>query len=145
MNFSVEYLIRFQHCDPAGIVFYPRYYEMLNQVVEDWFADGLRWSFAAMARKSEGIPLVHASCDFLQSSQIGEHVTFTLQLTRLGRKSFDLTITGTCAGSRRLQAQMVLAYVRTMDRMQAIPLPDELRARMAPYLAPPAKEPKCTR
>ena len=135
MNFSVEYLIRFQHCDPAGIVFYPRYYEMLNQVVEDWFADGLHWSFADMARKrAEGVPLVHARCDFLQASQIGERVTVTLELTRIGARSFHVTITGTCAGENRLRAELVLVYVRTTDRMHAIPLPDELRARMQPYL-----------
>jgi 4-hydroxybenzoyl-CoA thioesterase len=135
VNFSVEYLIRFQHCDPAGIVFYPRYYEMLNQVVEDWFAEGLHWSFADMAReRSEGIPLVHARCDFLEASQIGERLTFTLELARIGTKSFNVTITATCAGTTRLRAELVLAYVRTTDRMRAIPLPDELRARMQPYL-----------
>ena len=137
MIFSVEYLIRFQHCDPAGIVFYPRYYEMLNQVVEDWFADGLQWSFAEMARqRSEGVPLVHATCDFLQSSQIWERVAFALELTRIGRKSFAVTITGTGAGTPRLRANLVLAYVRTTDKMRAIPLPDELRARMQTYLTP---------
>ena len=34
-------LIRFQHCDPAGIVFYPRFFEFTNQVVEDWFEEEL--------------------------------------------------------------------------------------------------------
>ncbi|OGT82678.1 MAG: hypothetical protein A3H91_10235 [Gammaproteobacteria bacterium RIFCSPLOWO2_02_FULL_61_13] len=135
MVFSVEYLIRFQHCDPAGIVFYPRYYEMLNQVVEDWFAEGLNWSFADMARqRSEGVPLVTAKCDFLESSQIGDRVTFALDLTHIGRKSFAITITGSCAGSTRLRADMVLVYVRTTDKMRAISLPDELRTRMQPYL-----------
>ena len=137
MVFSVEYLIRFQHCDPAGIVFYPRYYEMLNQVVEDWFAEGLHWSFAEMARqRSEGVPLVNAKCDFLQASQIGEHVAFALDLTHIGRKSFAVTITGSCGGTPRLRAEMVLAYVRTTDRMQAILIPDELRARMQEFLRP---------
>ncbi len=137
MNFNVEYLIRFQHCDPAGIVFYPRYYEMLNQVVEDWFAEGLNWSWADMARqRSEGVPLVTAKCDFLESSQIGDRVTFALDLTHIGRKSFSLTITGTCGDSTRLRAEMVLVYVHTTDKMRAIPLPDELRARMQPYLNP---------
>ena len=136
MAFSVEYLIRFQHCDPAGIVFYPRYYEMLNQVVEDWFAEGLHWSFADMARKSEGVPLVHADVKFLRASQIGEHVTFTLELRRLGGKSFDLTITGACRGETRLRAEMVLVYVHTTDRMQAIALPEPLRERMRAFLEP---------
>jgi 4-hydroxybenzoyl-CoA thioesterase len=29
-----EVLVRFAHCDPAGIVFYARYFEMINGVVE---------------------------------------------------------------------------------------------------------------
>ena len=135
MTFTVEFLIRFQHCDPAGIVFYPRYYEMLNQVVEDWFAEALQWSFADMARRrSEGVPLVNARCDFIHSSQIGERITFELELTHIGNKSFSLTITGSCAGTTRLRAELVLVYVRTAERLQPIPLPDELRERMRPYL-----------
>ena len=40
--FTVDIPVRFQHTDPAGIVFYPRYFEMINQVIEDWFAEKLR-------------------------------------------------------------------------------------------------------
>ena len=29
--------VRFRHFDPAGIVFYPRYFEMINDFVEEWF------------------------------------------------------------------------------------------------------------
>ena len=38
--------IRFAHCDPAGIVFFPQYLVMLNGHVEDWFTDGLGLSYA---------------------------------------------------------------------------------------------------
>lgn len=34
-------LIRFAHCDPAGIVFFPRYLEMFNNLIEDWCRDEL--------------------------------------------------------------------------------------------------------
>jgi 4-hydroxybenzoyl-CoA thioesterase len=34
-------LIRFSDCDPAGIVFYPQYFVMLNGLVEDWVNEGL--------------------------------------------------------------------------------------------------------
>jgi DNA-binding MarR family transcriptional regulator len=33
-------LIRFSDCDPAGIVFYPQYFVMLNGLVEDWVNEG---------------------------------------------------------------------------------------------------------
>ena len=41
MEFHTRKLIRFSHCDPAGIGFYPRYVELVNEVVEDWCNDGL--------------------------------------------------------------------------------------------------------
>ena len=45
MSFTVRKAIRFQHCDPAGIVFYPRYFVLMNEVVEDWFDNGLGIDF----------------------------------------------------------------------------------------------------
>ena len=35
--FQREILVRFGHCDAAGWVFYPRYFEMISDFVEDWF------------------------------------------------------------------------------------------------------------
>ena len=32
--FTAEMTVAFRHCDPAGIVFYPRYFEMINDFVE---------------------------------------------------------------------------------------------------------------
>ena len=43
--FTTERRVRFADCDAAGIVFFPRYFEMLNGVVEDWFAGPLQTSF----------------------------------------------------------------------------------------------------
>ena len=41
MSFTTTRKVRFEHCDPAGIVFYPRYFEMINGTVEDWFEEDL--------------------------------------------------------------------------------------------------------
>src|SRR5476649_217235 len=34
--FYSDTLVRFSHCDPAGIIFYPHYFVMFNGLVEDW-------------------------------------------------------------------------------------------------------------
>ena len=34
MSFTLTQKVLFKHCDPAGIVFYPRYFEMINDCVE---------------------------------------------------------------------------------------------------------------
>ena len=48
MSYTRPIRIEFNHCDPAGIVFYPRYVEMLNDVVEHWFQHALGCSFAQL-------------------------------------------------------------------------------------------------
>ena len=48
MSYTRLIQIEFNHCDPAGIVFYPRYFEMTNSVVENFFADVVGRSFAQM-------------------------------------------------------------------------------------------------
>jgi 4-hydroxybenzoyl-CoA thioesterase len=39
--FEVEKLIRFHHCDPAGIVFFPQYLVLCHEVIEDWIEHGI--------------------------------------------------------------------------------------------------------
>jgi 4-hydroxybenzoyl-CoA thioesterase len=39
MAFVMNQKVLFKHCDPAGVVFYPRYFEMINDCVEALFDD----------------------------------------------------------------------------------------------------------
>ena len=39
--FTKKEKVRFQHVDYAGIVFYPRFLEMLNNLVEDFYEEAL--------------------------------------------------------------------------------------------------------
>jgi 4-hydroxybenzoyl-CoA thioesterase/acyl-CoA thioester hydrolase len=51
--------IRFGHCDPAGIVYTPVYFDLFNAAVEDWFAEALGHDYHAIVR-DEGIGLATA-------------------------------------------------------------------------------------
>ncbi|AKM29383.1 4-hydroxybenzoyl-CoA thioesterase [Pandoraea faecigallinarum] len=106
-------LVRFKHCDPAGIVFYPRYFEMINDLVEDWCAEGLGLSFGEMhLREAMGVPTANIECRFSAPSFLGDTLTRSLEVTRLGRSSMTLRIR--FAGARdetRLQATLVLVWV----------------------------------
>jgi acyl-CoA thioesterase FadM len=35
-TFVHEQLIRFSHCDPAGIVYFPRFFDLAHATMEDW-------------------------------------------------------------------------------------------------------------
>jgi 4-hydroxybenzoyl-CoA thioesterase len=39
MHYQFFQKVLFKHCDPTGIVFYPRFFEMINDAVEAMFSD----------------------------------------------------------------------------------------------------------
>lgn len=84
--FERKDLVRFGHCDPSGIVFFPRYFEMLNALVEDWFTDGLGIDLATLTGpRRVGLPTVHLTTHFQQVSRVGDRLTQRIAITKLGR------------------------------------------------------------
>ncbi len=123
--------IEFNHCDPAGIVFYPRYFEMTNSVVENFFADVVGRSFAQMhSGKGGGVPTVSLAAEFMAPSRLGDKVLFSLEIEKLGRSSVALIIEGQMGGELRMRAKITLVWV---EAMRPAPWPDEMRARLVGY------------
>jgi 4-hydroxybenzoyl-CoA thioesterase len=42
--FECDKLIRFHHCDPAGIVFYPQYFVLFNELVAERTGSTRAWA-----------------------------------------------------------------------------------------------------
>lgn len=87
MKFTKQEEIRFKHVDFAGIVFYPRFLEMLNDLVEDWFAEALDRPFSKIHEKQEGIPTVDLKVQFKKAARIGDILEKSLWVTNLGGAS----------------------------------------------------------
>ena len=87
MNYFIkEEQIRFRHTDFAGIVFYPRFLEMLNDLVEDWFDEALDRPFSKI-HETNGIPTVDLKIQFKNAARIGEMLTKKLWVKELKSSS----------------------------------------------------------
>lgn len=132
--FSTELSIRFRHCDLAGIVFYPRYVELLNDVVEDWFtAMGL--PFGALLERGLAAPMAALDVQFQKPSRLGETLAALLEVERIGRTSCRIMVrlVGPDAVQRvTFRATMVSA---ALVEIRPQPWPDILRQEMSRYLA----------
>jgi 4-hydroxybenzoyl-CoA thioesterase len=127
MAFSYPQTVRFQHCDPAEIVFYPRYYEMLNATIEEWF-DHLGWSFAAIhGAMGMGVPTVAQETRYHAPSRLGDRLDFMLTPVRVGASSVTLSVEVTCRGERRVSFTTTLVWYAKADGRPR-PWPEELRA-----------------
>jgi 4-hydroxybenzoyl-CoA thioesterase len=110
-DFILQQKVRFQHCDPAGIVFYPRYFEMISETVEEWFAQRLGVPFAALhGERGAAVPTASLKIDFYSPSRLGDALEFRLRPTRIGRSSVALSIEARCGGERRLSMESTLVF-----------------------------------
>lgn len=111
MTFVCGQKVLFKHCDPAGIVFYPRYFEMINDAVEEFFDVIVKDPFEKM-HATHGVPTVQAHAQFQAPSRHGDVLEIAIRPTRLGSASLDLNVTATCKGETRFSADVTLVRVR---------------------------------
>lgn len=131
--FTHSNAVMFQHCDPAGIVFYPRYFEMINAVVETFFDEAIGWSFHRMhAVERVGVPTGRIDADFHAVSRLGDVLDWSLAITRLGGASLDATIRAASRGEARVTATTTLVLV-DLDRMKSMRWPDARRSKLEHY------------
>ena len=134
--FVKEKLVRFQHCDPAGIVFYPHYFVLFHELVEDWFNEGLGESYAALVKHhGMGLPMVKVECEFLAPNSIGDIVALHLMVKRIGTSSIVLGIKGMARGRESIRATLTVVHA-SIRNLRPVPVPDELRAALARFMEP---------
>ncbi len=130
-KFERRHRIRFSECDPAGIVFYPQYFVLFNNLLEAWIDSILPDGFAGyITRLRLGMPTVRLEVDFKAISRMGDAVILSLQVTRIGTKSFTLLLrcTGEAGGERVSVTQTLVTT--SLETHQSIAIPAALRAAM---------------
>ena len=132
MKFSTPKKIRFHHCDPAGIVFYPQFFYLLHEVQEDFLAH-IGHPEHDMINACHGVPIVDLKTRFLGMCRNGDEIDIQLTLSKLGNSSIamDYDITGN--GQVRLRASGVVVY-STVPTGKPVRIPDDLRQALLPYL-----------
>lgn len=127
--------VRFSHCDPAGIVYFARYFDILHGVVEDWFEDALGLSHAALIKQHRiGLGYAHAQCDFFAPGFHGDVLTVVPLIQRIGSASIGLHLHAYRGESPVLTANLVIATT-SLDTHRSIPVPHDVRAALEQYEA----------
>ena len=133
MKFSVAKRVRFHHCDPAGIVFYPQFFYLLHEVQEDFLAH-IGFPEHQLIAGGRGVPIVDLKTEFLGMCRNGDALMMTLELTRIGNSSMGMQyeIHGE-AGDVRLRAHGVVVYSEVPNG-KPVRIPDAMRSALLPYL-----------
>ena len=83
--------IEWGDCDPAGIIFYPRYFEIFDASTAMLFETALGMTKLEMFRALpfSGFPLVRTHAKFIRPTRFGDDVTVESRIT-FGRTSFEV-------------------------------------------------------
>lgn len=127
--------IRFSDCDPAGIAFFGAWFTLANAAIEDFFelTLGLDFHHIHGARRT-GTGFVHTEADWFAPGRMGDRVTFTPLITRIGGASYSTTLHAH-RGDTALVRFCFVNATTDLDAARPKPIPADLRAALARYAA----------
>ena len=125
MRHTVAMRVRFGHADPAGIVYYPRFFEWFHDVFEGMFEVVLGEPYAhVLNHRRVGFPAVQVECEWNAPARFGELVRVEVFLSRISERSATFEY-------RVLRDDLELARARVkvaamdMDRHTGTRFPDD--------------------
>ncbi len=105
--FHTRLVVRTSHCDPAGIVFYARYFEMLAEAQEDWFDRGLLLPLGRLLReRGRRLVVTGAAAGFERVSRLSDALDIDLWVSAIEGGQFTLSLIASCEGEVRLRARI---------------------------------------
>ena len=125
--------IEWGDCDPAGIVFYPRYFAMFDHSTTMLItaASGLSKAELLRAYDFDGYPLVDTKAKFIIPTRFGDDIIIQSTFARVGRSSFDIRHQIRKNNQVCVEGLETRAWVKRdgQHRIKSHPLPEELAAR----------------
>jgi 4-hydroxybenzoyl-CoA thioesterase len=126
--------VQWGDCDPAGIVFYPRYFEWFDASSILLFEKATRMTKIRMLEKynGAGLALLEARAVFKIASQYGDDIQIDTRVTEFRRSSFFVHHTVTKGDVLALEGFETRVWTtrdaNDNNRMRSAPIPPEVRA-----------------
>ncbi|WP_213683660.1 thioesterase family protein [Roseicyclus sp.] len=131
-----DVFIEWGDCDPAGIVYYPRYFVFFdNATVALFAAAGLPKHEMVKTYDIVGIPMVDTRAKFTIPSRWGETITIESQIAQWRGSSFDVEHRVFKGDALAIAAWETRVWVGRHpddpDKIKGRPVPDAVKARFA--------------
>jgi 4-hydroxybenzoyl-CoA thioesterase len=132
MKFTRDTIVRFEHCDAAGLIFYPRFFGLVNDTVEDWFAR-LGHSYKSLhVDQRKGVPTVRLESEFVGPVRIGDMLHQSLGVDSIGNSSLNLKHIAAIGDRRVARFDQTIVFT-DLATMRAEPWPADLRAAITEF------------
>ena len=128
--------IEWGDCDPAGIIFYPRYFEFFDASTSALIERALAMTKHEYLKAYDfaGHPLVNVHCRFLLPTRFGDDVMIESMVTEFHRSSFDVRHRLSKNATLAVEGFETRVWVRghpARGQMKAVPVPQDVIDRLS--------------
>jgi len=133
---TTQVTVRWSDADPAGIAFYPRFFEWYDLGTETLFESlGLPWPETFERYRIVGVPIVESGSTFLSPARYGDVLTIRSSVAWVKDKTFRMEHEIGVGARPCARGFEVRAWVRRPEApggpLHAETIPGEVRARLA--------------
>ncbi len=134
-RYSTSRMISFGDCDPAQIVYYPRFFEMFDRNTENMFRfRGVIWEKLHEDSEYSGMPLLDVHANFKVRVTMGQTIEIQTWIDEFRGKTFVIrhelyNEDVLCCEGRELRAY-VIRDSSAKAGVRAVPMPDDLKAKL---------------
>jgi 4-hydroxybenzoyl-CoA thioesterase len=131
---SREIHVEWGDCDPAGIVYFPRFFEYFDACTNALFEKaGFRKAGMLKTYGLLGIPMIDTRAQFYVAVSFGETVTVETRIVEWGRSSFQvehkLYKGSELAAEGKEKRVWTVRDPQSQKGMRSEPIPDEVKVR----------------
>ena len=128
--------VHFSNCDPAGIVFHPQYFVLINELMEDFLEDVAGVGFIEIRRYGVGFPVVSVKTQFTKPSRPSDRLMGQVWVEKIGDKSIRFAFVLKDEAEERLRCveTSVCVKLTSDDQFVSWSIPAEIREALAPYV-----------
>lgn len=126
MTFTYTRTIRFQDTDAAGVVYFASVLSICHEAYEESLAASGISLQAFFGKSSVGIPIVHASVDFLRPLFCGDKILIYLTPKYMGDDYFEVAYKVVTAGDREVAKALTEHVCINAESRSRQQLPEEI-------------------
>jgi 4-hydroxybenzoyl-CoA thioesterase len=124
-------------CDPAGIIYFPRYFDMLDRSTTAMFEQALGMNKIQFIKfyGFHGYPMVDIRAKFIRTTTFGDEVVIETTVPEFKRSSFNISHRLLKRGEVAVECSETRVWVSKdpadPDKIKPTPVPQEVIARFA--------------
>lgn len=126
--------VRYGECDPQGVVFNANWLAYFDLLITELWREAIG-DYAEMVAAGTDMVVAEARVRYLGPAGFDDEIDFELRLARLGTTAMTSRIEARVGERPVVEGEMRHVFIDPATKAKK-PIPDDIRARLEPYLAP---------